>query len=132
MAKGKRRQGWREVRRRGGGVCGGVRAGDAGATALSRRRRERQRRQAEPEHRGGDEPSAGPMFVPVRLGEHDPPPIPHAPPPAWLHPAAPIEIILPGGCRVRVSGPVDRRALADVLAALDGTAAGDAREVRPC
>ena len=48
-------------------------------------------------------------------------------------PAAPgrIEIVLSGGRRIRVMAPVDRAALADVLAVL-ATASLERREARPC
>jgi len=55
--------------------------------------------------------------VPVHVAEHD-------------VPTAPIEIVLPTGCRVHVTGRVDREILADVLAALHSAAALDVQEVR--
>jgi hypothetical protein len=39
-------------------------------------------------------------------------------------PAGRVEIVLPGGRRIRVRGPVDRRMLADVLAVLTARAGG--------
>lgn len=50
-----------------------------------------------------------PTFVPVRVTEDGP-----------AVAGGQIEIVLAGGRRVRVSGPVDRRMLADVLAVLEG------------
>ncbi|MCP4571748.1 MAG: transposase [bacterium] len=48
--------------------------------------------------------------------------------------AAGIEIVLPGGARVRLAGEVDRESLAEVLAALrrDGFTAAPAGAGRPC
>jgi len=50
-----------------------------------------------------------PAFVPVRVTEDGP-----------AVAGGQIEILLAGERRVRVSGPVDRRMLADVLAVLEG------------
>lgn len=69
-----------------------------------------------------------PSFVPVRvIGEHG------------SAAAGRIEIVLPGGRRVRLRGPVDRQALADVLAVLttmpataDAVRRDDAGERRAC
>lgn len=82
-------------------------------------RRELERRQVEqrqglkqrhaPRSRRG--PRA-PAFVPVHLAEHAQPP-----------PVGRIEIVLSAGRRIRLTAPVDRQALADVLAVL---------EARPC
>jgi hypothetical protein len=82
-------------------------------------RRELQRRQAEqgqrPRHSRrsrGRASSPQATFVPVRLAEETPP---------QAHRR--IEIELSGGRRIHVVAPVDRAALADVLAVLEG---------RPC
>jgi len=128
MAKGKQRDGRREARwrriiadqeRSGVGVRAFCRAGGLRETAFYYWRRELQRRQGEQEPRRGDEPAAAPMFVQVQLA-------------GQAAPASPIEIVLPTGCRVHVTAPVDRQALADVLTALHDTASGDAQEVRRC
>lgn len=120
MATGKQRDGRREARWRriiaeqehsGVGVRAFCRAGGLRETAFYYWRRELQRR--------GTKPPAAPMFVPVHLAKHD-------------APAAPIEIVLPTGCRVHVTGPVDRQALTDILTALHDAAAGDIQEVRRC
>ena len=50
-----------------------------------------------------------PTFVPVRVMEDDP-----------ASTRGRIDIVLPGGRRVQVSGPVDRAMLADVLAVVEG------------
>lgn len=74
---------------------------------------EEQRRQ--PAHRARRrQAAAAPAFVPVRVAEH-----------VGVVRAAGgrIEIELSGGMRVHVAAPVDRHALADVLAVLEG---------RPC
>ena len=78
-------------------------------------RRELHHRQAEQEQRREREASA-PLdatsklaFLPVRVAEELPPPV-----------AGRIEIVLPNGRRVHVTTPVDRQALADVLAVLEG------------
>jgi transposase len=128
MAKGKQRDGRREARWRGVlseqeqsglGVRAFCRMKGVRETAFYYWRRELQRRQAEQVQRGRDEPSAAPMFVPVHLAEHD-------------TPSSPIEIVLPTGCRVHLTGPVDRQALVDVLTALYSVAARDALEGRRC
>ena len=81
-------------------------------------RGELQRRQAEqeqPQRRKRPAAPAGPTpapaFVPVRVAEE-----------IAMRPAGPIEIVLSGGRRVHVTAPVDREALADVLAVLEGQA----------
>jgi hypothetical protein len=56
-----------------------------------------------------DAERGAPAFVPVRVTEDEP---------AGAH--GEIEIVLVSGRRVRVSGPVDRRTLSDVLAVLEG------------
>lgn len=128
MATGKQRDGRREARWRriiaeqehsGVGVRAFCRAGGLRETAFYYWRRELQRRQGEQGQRRLDKPPAAPMFVPVHLAKHD-------------APAAPIEIVLPTGCRVHVTGPVDRQALTDILTALHDAAAGDIQEVRRC
>jgi len=58
-----------------------------------------------------DTEQPGPAFVPVRVAED-----------GAVSAGGRIEIVLAGGRRVRVSGPVDRRMLADVLAVLEGPA----------
>jgi transposase-like protein len=78
-------------------------------------RRELHRRQAEQEQpRGRHGPV--PAFVPVRVAANRVEPVAHEP-----EPASPgrIEIVLPSGRRVHVIAPVDRQALADVLAVLE-------------
>ncbi len=50
-----------------------------------------------------------PAFVPVRVAKDEP-----------TGTGGQMEIVLAGGWRVRVRGPVDRAALADVLAVLEG------------
>lgn len=59
-------------------------------------------------------------FVPVRVGEDD-----------REDEGGGIEIVLAGGQCVRVSGRMDRRALADVLAVLTSGSSGEP-EHRPC
>jgi len=127
MAKGKQRDGRREARwrrviaeheRSGLGVRAYCRANGLRETTFYYWRRELHRRQGEHEQRRDEEPAAAPRFVPVHLAEHD-------------APSNSIEIVLPTGCRVHVTGSVDRQALADVLAALQAAAA-DARETRRC
>jgi len=80
-------------------------------------RRELQRRglesrEAEQEQR--ERPGARPTFLSVRLAQETE---------TRAAESAGIEITLPGGARVHVAPPVDRQALADVLAVL---------EDRPC
>jgi transposase-like protein len=128
MAKGKQRDGrletrWRgilsEQERSGLGVRAFCRGKGVRETAFYYWRRELQRRQAEHEQRRVDAPPSAPMFVPVHLAEHD-------------TPSSPIEIVLSSGCRVHLTGPVDRQALVDVLTALHSAAAIAAPEVRRC
>ena len=115
MANGKDRDGRREARwrriigehgRSGLGVREFCRRGKLTETAFYFWRRELQRRQAEQEQR---RPAAPPAFVPVRIEEHVGSPA-----------GGRIEIELSGGRRVHVAAPVDRQALADVLAVLEG------------
>jgi transposase len=80
-------------------------------------RRELQRRQEE-QHPPTDPPSA-PAFVAVKVEDSNNSSIGGRP----SGTAYRIEIELPGGRRVHVVAPVDRQALADVLAVLEG---------RPC
>ena len=75
-------------------------------------RRELQRRQAEQERCQASDPPAAPAFVAVHVAEHGGTPA-----------GGSIEIELSGGRRIHVAAPVDRQALADVLAVLEG---------RPC
>jgi hypothetical protein len=128
MAKGKQRDGrrearWREIiaehQRSGLGVRAFCRAKGVRETAFYYWRRELQRRHGEQVQRREDEPSAAPMFVPVHLAEH-------------IAPLSSIEIVLPTGCHVHVTGPVDRQALTDVLTALHAWTADDAQEARRC
>ena len=120
MANGKCRDGRREARwrrivreheRSGLGIREFCRRGKLTETAFYFWRHELQRRQAEQEQRRPD-PPAVPAFVPVRVAEHVGEPG-----------VGRIEIELSGGRRVHVTPPVDRQALADVLAVLEG---------RPC
>jgi hypothetical protein len=69
-----------------------------------------QRRQ--PTHRARRQAAVAPAFVPVRIEEQ-----------VSCSGDGSIEIELPGGRRVHVGAPVDRQALTDVLAVLEG---------RPC
>lgn len=73
-------------------------------------RRELQHRQAEQQQRASADATAAPAFVPVRVERHDAP----------VAGGGRIEIELSGGRRVHVASPVDRQALADVLAVLEG------------
>jgi transposase-like protein len=72
-------------------------------------RRELQRRQAEQEQRPRSDSPDAPAFVAVRV---EPPTVPAT--------RSRIEIVLSGGRRVHVVGPVDRTALVDVLTVLEG------------
>lgn len=78
------------------------------------------RRRGQEQEQRRERPMATAAFVPVHV-THD------------AGPAAPgrIEIVLPRGQRVRISAPVDRAALADVLAVLT-TASLERREGRAC
>ena len=75
-------------------------------------RGELQRRGTAQEQRRPTESSSPPAFVAVRVEEH-----------SGTAAGGRIEIELSGGRRVHVTAPVDRAALADVLAVLEG---------RPC
>lgn len=133
MAKNKGRDRQREARwrriireqgRSGLGVREFCRRGKLTETAFYFWRRELQCRQAEQEQRRPD-PPAVPAFVPVRVEEH-----------SGSAAGGRIEIELSGGRRVHVCPPVDRQALADVLAVLrlDALAAPSAveGEAQPC
>jgi transposase-like protein len=118
MAKGKGRDGrrearWRRIIREHGrsemGVREFCRRGKLTETAFYFWRRELQRRQAEQEQRRPADPSSAPAFVAVRVEEH-----------SGIRAGGRIEIELSGGQRVHVAAPVDRQALADVLAVLEG------------
>jgi len=67
--------------------------------------------------------AAAPQFVPVRVTAES----------STVAPTGRIEIVLARDCRVHVVGPVDRQALADVLAVLAGApgAAPEEDGVRP-
>lgn len=82
-------------------------------------RSELKRRKAEQEQRRPAGPVAAPAFVAVRVEEHSAIPAGGRPNGTEYR----IEIELSGGIRVHVTAPVDRQALADVLAVLEG---------RPC
>jgi hypothetical protein len=73
-------------------------------------------------------PLAAPAFVPVRVEEHSTP--------AGGSPNGTeyrLVIELPGGRRVHVTTPVDRAALADVIAVLEGLPSEAlAKEGQPC
>jgi hypothetical protein len=77
-----------------------------------REQRQRCNRAAEPAG-----PATAPAFVPVRVAANPVEPVTRE-----ARPEAPgrIEIELSGGRRVHVAAPVDRQALADVLAVLEG------------
>lgn len=135
MAKGKgrdtqRERRWRRIirehRRSGVGVREFCRRGKLTETAFYFWRRELERRQVEdstwraeqeqrrqPTRRARQRQAAeAPAFVAVRVEEH-----------SAIAGGGQIEIELPGGRRVHVAAPVDRQALTDVLAVLEG---------RPC
>jgi len=92
------------------------RRGKLRETAFYFRRRELQRRQvedstrrAEQDQRQPTDATAAPAFVSVRVQGH-----------VGSTAAGRIEIELSGGRRVHVAAPVDRQALADVVAVLEG------------
>lgn len=85
------------------------RKGQLRETAFYFWRRELERRQAEQEQRQSTDSPVAPAFVAVRIEEQDGTPA-----------GGRIEIELSGGRRVHVTAPVDRQALADVLAVLEG------------
>jgi transposase len=118
MAKSKSRDRRRETRwrqiirehgRSGLSVREFCRKGKLRETAFYFWRRELQRRQAEQEQRRHADPPAAPEFVAVRVAEH-----------SGTVAGGRIEIELSGGRRVHVMAPVDRQALTDVLAVLEG------------
>jgi transposase-like protein len=128
MAGGKGRDGrrearWRRIvrqhRRSGLSVREFCRRGKFTETAFYFWRRELQRRQAEQQQCSPADPPTAPAFVAVRVEERSAPAA-----------GGQIQILLSGGCRVQVTAPVDRQALADVLAVL--AAAAPAGEGRPC
>ena len=120
MAKGKDRDGrleaqWRRIirehTRSGLNIRGFCRKSKLHESAFYFWRRELERRdlarnKAEREQR--KHPSAQAAFVPVRVTEE------------VRNDASRIEIVLSGGRRIHVVAPVDRQALADVLAVLEG------------
>jgi len=134
MAKGKgrdsqRERRWRRIirehRRSGVGVREFCSRGKLTETAFYFWRRELQRRQVEDSTRRAEQEqrqptrrtrrrqaAETPAFVAVRVEEH-----------SAVAGGGRIEIELLGGRRVHVAAPVDRQALADVLAVLEG---------RPC
>jgi transposase-like protein len=115
----------REHARSGMGIRGFCRKSNLRETAFYFWRRELQRRKAEQEQRrpqgNRQAPRAVPAFVSVRVEE----------PKAVSEPAGRIEIVLSGGRRLHVTAPVDRQALADVLAVL-AAASPDGLEGQPC
>ena len=134
MANGKERDGRREARwrrivreheRSGLGIREFCRRGKLTETAFYFWRHELQRRQAEQEQHRDADPPAPPAFVPVQVEEH-----------SAAATVGRIEIELSDGRRIHVTAPVDRQALADVLAVLrfdDLTAPSRAEgEGHPC
>ena len=120
MAKGVSRDKQREVRwrrivrehgRSGLTVRDFCRRGKLRETAFYFWRSELERRKAEQEQRRPAGPPAAPAFVAVRVEEHSATPA-----------GGRIEIELSGGRRVHITAPVDRQALADVLAVLEAQA----------
>jgi transposase-like protein len=119
MAKGKERDARRETQwrriirqhtRSGLTVRDFCRKSKLRETAFYYWRREIQRRgSGRPEEQ---EQRQHPTFLPVRLAQE-----------TRTAERGGVEIALPGGVRVHIAAPVDRRALADVLAVLEG---------RPC
>ena len=85
-------------------------------------RRELARRDAI--HRSSTPDRRKTVFIPVRLATEAQP----APP----NPSGRIEIELPGRRRVHVAPPINRQALADVLAVLLQAPSGVEGEARPC
>lgn len=80
------------------------------------RRGAEQQQHRQPTHRARRrQATAVPTFVPVQIEEH-----------SAIAGGGRIEIELSGGRRVHVTAPVDRQALADVLAVLEGLAPGTA------
>jgi len=108
-------------------VSGGS-AGRSAAKPAASAKPEEQRRRRNRAAQAADS-ATGPAFVPVRVAESPVGPVTHDAP---ARPAGRVEIELSGGRRVHVIAPVDRAALADVLAvlSLDWDARGG--EGRPC
>lgn len=104
----------REQARSGLSIREFCRKGRLRETAFYFWRRELQRRQAEQEQRQPTHSPAAPAFVAVRVDGA----VARADEDSLL--AGHIEIMLAGGRRVHVTAPVDRQALADVLAVLEG------------
>ena len=104
--------------REGGIVQGGYHAELDELVELAERGKDRiadlERREADHEQR--KRPSARAAFVPVRLAVSNAERVAEETRPDPTR----IEIELPGGRRVHVTAPVDRQALADVLAVLEG------------
>jgi transposase-like protein len=118
MANGKgrdrrREARWRRIVRRHGrsglSVREFCRRGKLTETAFYFWRRELQRRQAEPEQHGPADRAATPAFVPVQVEDR-----------SAASADGRIVIELAGSQRVHVTPPVDCKALADVLAVLEG------------
>jgi len=127
MAKGKGRDAgrearWRRVvqgqRRSGLTIREFCRKSNLPETAFYFWRRELARREGEQEQ-SHEKPRRAKVaaFLPVRLAVSDAERVTDEAP---TRAAAPIEIVLSGGRRVHVTAPVDRQALADVLAVLEG------------
>jgi transposase-like protein len=122
MAKRKGRDQGREVywaqrldeqRRSGLSIRAFCREREVSEAAFYFWRRELERRRAERQAQRRPSPRRrAPLFVPVRVA---------APSPSVQTPAAtPIEIVLAGGRCIRLTPPVHREALADVLAVMEG------------
>jgi transposase-like protein len=122
----------REHARSGLSIRGFCRKSNLPETAFHYWRRELKRRQAEQEQlrpqRHADRASGAaaiPTFVTVQVEEQNSAPA-----------GGRIEIVLPGGRRVHVTAPVDRQALAEVLAVLrfdELTAPSNVQgEAQPC
>lgn len=129
MAKGRDRDGRREARwrrlideqkRSGLSIRAFCRGRKLAESAFYFWRRELQRRQDRLEHHSPTELSASGAFVAVRVSEAEAGP---DEPRGESAASGRIEIVLAGGHRVAVAAPVDRQALTDVLAVLEG---------RPC
>ena len=131
MAKGvsrdrKRESRWRRIigehRRSGLSVREFCRRGKLTETAFYYWRRELQRRAEEHQRMSGPGGSQMPAFVSVQVQE-----------PGAASAGGRVEIDLPGKRRVRVIPPIDRQALADVLAVLEGQPSlTQAAEGGPC
>jgi transposase-like protein len=135
MAKGKRRDQskeayWKQKLEEHGQSGSSIRAfcrqHRIAETAFYFWRRELARRQAQrqAECKGPQPKPPGPLFVPVTLAAEGPP-SEQARRSAGVEPrSARIEIELSGDRRIHVTPPIDRQALADVLAVME--------EMRPC